>query len=180
MGAGTSKDTSQGPEHVFSASTPTRFSPNLISSLEDSPQSDSTRSTNLELKIQQRVSAELEKLAAQESERLKSTTKALSEEAPADESSPSLVGGILDSAEQKKKASLSHDSVAKEVEELRKKLAERRKVEHADAEVESARSKLVYCLRVNDRRPLDCWKEREEFKKAVGRLERDFVEKTIR
>ena len=66
----------------------------------------------------------------------------------------------------------------KEIEELRRKLAERKKVEKVDAEVQKAKDELVACLRLNDRRPLDCWREKEEFKRQVGRLEREFVKRT--
>ena len=83
-------------------------------------------------------------------------------------------------AEQERKAQLSHNSVSKEVEELRKKLAARKKLEELDPVVEKARGDLVQCLRLNDRRPLDCWEQREAFKREVGRLEKQFVEKTIR
>jgi MICOS complex subunit MIC19 len=41
--------------------------------------------------------------------------------------------------------------------------------------VEKARGELVGCLRLNDRRPLDCWREVEAFKREVGRLEEKFV-----
>lgn len=52
-------------------------------------------------------------------------------------------------------------------------------MEEADAGVEKAREGLVQCLRLNDRRPLDCWEEREAFKREVARLERQFVDKTL-
>lgn len=70
--------------------------------------------------------------------------------------------------------------MSKEIEELKRKLDGRKKVEKADGDVEKARDELVNCLRINDRRPLDCWEQREAFKREVGRLERGFVERTIR
>lgn len=63
---------------------------------------------------------------------------------------------------------------------MRKKLQERKKVEQLDPAVQKAKDELVTCLRMNDRRPLDCWKEKEAFKREVGRLEREFVDRTIR
>jgi altered-inheritance-of-mitochondria protein 13 len=75
---------------------------------------------------------------------------------------------------------MSRNSVTEEVEQLRQKLANRKKLEQVDAEVSKAKEAVVACLRTHDRRPLDCWKEIETFKKEVGRLEKDFVEKTIR
>jgi len=67
--------------------------------------------------------------------------------------------------------------VQKEIEVLRKKLQQRRLREDVvgDKAVEKAKKEVVTCLRVNDRRPLDCWKEVEAFKKEVGRLEKGFL-----
>jgi altered-inheritance-of-mitochondria protein 13 len=75
---------------------------------------------------------------------------------------------------------LSHESVSKEIAELKKKLDGRKRLEEVDAGVEKARGALVQCLRLNDRRPLDCWEEREAFKREVARLEKNFVDKTLR
>jgi altered-inheritance-of-mitochondria protein 13 len=85
-----------------------------------------------------------------------------------------------ESGEQRRKDKLSRVAVSKEVQDLQQKLAKRKKQEQMDPAVEAARDKLVQCLRLHDRRPLDCWDEREAFKKAVGRLEKEFVERTIR
>jgi altered-inheritance-of-mitochondria protein 13 len=70
--------------------------------------------------------------------------------------------------------------VSKEIAELKKKLEARKKLEQVDPAVEKAKEDVVACLRTNDRRPLDCWKEVETFRREVGRLEREFVEKTVR
>lgn len=67
----------------------------------------------------------------------------------------------------------------KEIDGLKKRLAERHKLIEVDKGVEKAKDSLVSCLRLNDRRPLDCWKEVESFKKEVGRLEGQFVDKVI-
>lgn len=85
-----------------------------------------------------------------------------------------------DTAEKERKAELSHSSVSQEIAELKKKLESRKKMEQPDPDVEKAKEELVQCLRMNDRRPLDCWKEREAFKREVGRLEREFVERAVR
>lgn len=74
----------------------------------------------------------------------------------------------------------SHDSVAKEIMDLKTKLEQRKKADKASPEVEKAKETMVQCLRMNDRRPLDCWQEVEQFKREVGRLERGFVEKVGR
>lgn len=53
----------------------------------------------------------------------------------------------------------------------------RKKIVDLDKDVTKAKDDVVTCLRLNDRRPLDCWKEVETFKAEVARLERAFVEK---
>lgn len=74
----------------------------------------------------------------------------------------------------------SHDSVQKEIMDLRQKLDARKKVEKVPQEVEKAKESLVQCLRTNDRRPLDCWQEVEQFKAEVGKLEKAFIQKAVR
>jgi MICOS complex subunit MIC19 len=49
-----------------------------------------------------------------------------------------------------------------------------------DKDVEKARDEVVRCLRVNDRRPLDCWQEAERFREEVRRVEEAWVEKVVR
>lgn len=69
--------------------------------------------------------------------------------------------------------------MSKEVEQLKQKLEARKKVREIPASVEAARGEVVRCLRENDRRPLDCWKEVEAFKDEVRRLEKDWVQKVV-
>jgi MICOS complex subunit MIC19 len=70
--------------------------------------------------------------------------------------------------------------VQNDVQELRKKLEQRKKLTDIDEGVEKAKSEVVRCLRDNDRRPLDCWKEVQTFKDEVRRLELSWVEKVVR
>lgn len=70
-------------------------------------------------------------------------------------------------------------TVSKEIEALRAKLQERRQLRELPDGVEAARSEVVRCLRENDRRPLDCWKEVENFKEQVRRVEKGWVDKVI-
>ncbi|KKK25290.1 hypothetical protein P175DRAFT_0503741 [Aspergillus ochraceoroseus IBT 24754] len=74
---------------------------------------------------------------------------------------------------------LSRETVNTEIEELRTKLAGRKKLAELDDGIEKAKADVVSCLRLNDRRPLDCWKEVAEFKKEVARLESAFVDKIV-
>lgn len=66
-----------------------------------------------------------------------------------------------------------------EIEQLRAKLEGRRKLVEVDENVERARNEVVTCLRLHDRRPLDCWKEVEGFKREVARLEEAFVDRVV-
>lgn len=68
-------------------------------------------------------------------------------------------------------------SVNKQVEDLRKKLEERKQVRALPEAVENARGSVVRCLTENDRRPLDCWQEVENFRTEVKKLESEWVNK---
>jgi altered-inheritance-of-mitochondria protein 13 len=150
------------------------------------PQTDSTRSRQQELQYQERLTAELEKLREQETQNFSKFSETLSGE-PEQPSEPSLIEKISDAtssnatlAEKQRQKEMTRNTVTEEVEQLRAKLANRKKLEQVDADVGKAKDAVIACLRTNDRRPLDCWQEIETFKKEVGRLEKQFVEKTIR
>ena len=85
------------------------------------------------------------------------------------------VPGLRDSADEQKRKAQSSQAVQKEIEALKKKLGERKILKDLPKEMELARESVVGCLRVNDRRPLDCWKEVEAFKREVRRMEEKFV-----
>lgn len=76
---------------------------------------------------------------------------------------------------------LSRASVQMEIEKLKEKLQKRQLKEDVvkDEGVNRAREQVVQCLRVNDRRPLDCWKEVEAFRREVGRLEGAFLGRVL-
>lgn len=48
-----------------------------------------------------------------------------------------------------------------------------------DEGVENARSKVLACLRTNDRKPLNCYEEVEAFRREVARLERVFLGRVL-
>lgn len=62
---------------------------------------------------------------------------------------------------------------------MRTKLEARKQVRSLPEAVEGARSEVIRCLRENDRRPLDCWQEVENFKAEVKKLEKGWVEKVV-
>ena len=73
----------------------------------------------------------------------------------------------------------SRDSVMSEIEQLRSRLDGRRKLTELDESVAKAKADVVGCLRLNDRRPLDCWKEVEAFKREVAKMEAAFVDRIV-
>ena len=75
---------------------------------------------------------------------------------------------------------LGREAVQNDVLELKRKLEKRKQVRDVDEGVEKAKSEVVRCLRENDRRPLDCWREVENFRQEVRRLEGAWVEKIVR
>ncbi|KAI5204035.1 hypothetical protein E4T42_04556 [Aureobasidium subglaciale] len=188
MGSGSSKP--QGSPYVFAADSPVSFSPSVVDSLQNSPETDSTRQRNLDLQIQQRVTAELERIREEEAKRLAQYTSTLTptSDDSSDSSSPSssdspsikdkISSALTPSSSQNKDR--SNDSVSKEVAELRSKLERRKNLDKTDVAVEKAKEGLVQCLRLNDRRPLDCWEQVETFKAEVAKLEAKFVDRALR
>lgn len=125
-------------------------------------QTDASRAKLVELQIQSRVADELKKIQQKETEALNLAHEKLSSAGPdknAEDQGP------------------SRSSVAKEVEALRTKLEARKAVRALPDSVEGARAEVVRCLRENDRRPLDCWQEVENFKIEVKKLEKGWVDK---
>ena len=96
---------------------------------------------------------------------------------------PSAPGGHdkLAKIEADKTRDLGRQSVQKEIEELKKRLGQRRLKDDIinDKGVEKAKGEVVRCLTIHDRKPLDCWQEVETFKKEVARLEKGFLGKII-
>ncbi|KAL2161211.1 hypothetical protein VTH06DRAFT_8431 [Thermothelomyces fergusii] len=172
MGSASSKPSDSVPQ-VWRGSSQTGVSQNLVEALEASNETDVSRLQALELHIQERVAAELKRLREQEAESLRAAQQKLSAEpAAADqeqggEQPPRQLGGP------------SRHEVAKAIQDLRAKLEERQKVRQLPETLESAKNDVVRCLRENDRRPLDCWREVEAFKEEVRKLEKNWVDKVV-
>ncbi|KAK4242018.1 hypothetical protein C8A03DRAFT_29759 [Achaetomium macrosporum] len=160
MGSSSSKPSNPAP-HVWKGPSQTGVSQNLVESLETSNETDVSRLQAQELQIQERVGAELKRLRAQEAEALREAQQKLSDDQDQQPSGP------------------SRQEVSKQIKDLTSKLEERRKVRQLPDSVESARNEVVRCLRENDRRPLDCWREVEAFKEEVRRLEKGWVDKVV-
>ncbi|KAK4172474.1 hypothetical protein QBC36DRAFT_304442 [Triangularia setosa] len=162
MGSSSSKPAAAAPQ-TWKAPGSTGLSTEFVQHLQSSPETDASRLQAIELEIQARVAAELKRLRDQESEALRTAQAKLAESTPAEDDS----------------SKTSH-TVSKEVQALQKKLGECKKIRSQLPEnLENARSEVVRCLRENDRRPLDCWKEVEAFKEEVRRVEKGWVEKVV-
>ena len=115
--------------------------------------------------MQARVAEELKKLETQESAALRAAYEraaAAAEQEPEPEAGP------------------SRHTVSKEVEALRARLEKRKQLRQLPESVEASRSRVLACLRENDRRPLNCWQEVENFKEEVRRLEKEWVDRIVR
>ena len=155
---------------IHPSQTPVHFAPEVVEALQASTETDSTRSKDLELHIQNRVAAELKRLDESTSKDLADLKGRVSAEGPA--SSPDEKSKGEDKAKD-----LGRQSVQKEIDVLKARLQSRKEREDVvnDKVVDRAKEDVIKCLRTNDRRPLDCWREVEVFKAEVGRLEKDFL-----
>lgn len=116
--------------------------------------------------MQARVAEELKKLEKGESAALKA---AYQKAAAEDEKK------LQDEADSK-----NRHTVSKEVEALRTRLDKRKQLRVLPDSVERARTGVLECLRDNDRRPLNCWQEVENFREEVRRLEKEWVDRVVR
>ncbi|EXJ66092.1 uncharacterized protein A1O5_10707 [Cladophialophora psammophila CBS 110553] len=189
MGAGQSKP-DESTKHVFTSDTPIQFSQELIDSLQASSETNSTRAKTLELHIAQRVAAELEKIRNHESSVLEEARKKIAESGEATSDSTSSDSSLLqisprgllpgsDSDEDKRRNAPSSQKVQQEIEKLKQTLGQRKTLREVPKEVENARQDVISCLRINDRKPLDCWKEVEIFKREVRKMEENYVSSVL-
>ncbi|KAI5803401.1 hypothetical protein DFH27DRAFT_555620 [Peziza echinospora] len=172
MGNNPSKPT----EHIFYGETPVQFSHNLVNTLEHSSETDSTRSKATDLHIAQLVNSELQRLQAREDEILNQLSN--SDLAPAESGSTgtSILSNFLPSSGQQEDP-LNRQSLQEKVEGLKRRLSSVPAPEERpeDPEIVNTRQAVVNCLRINDRRPLDCYAEIERFKGVARKREKEFV-----
>ena len=128
------------------------------------------------------MAAELERLSNEASKQLSDLSESISAtpDTTIDSTQHSSTGNITDTSskkESKQTQDLGRQSVQKEIDGLKQKLQKRKIKEEVagDKAVAAAKESVVRCLRNNDRRPLDCWREVEDFKREVGRLEKGFL-----
>ena len=79
--------------------------------------------------------------------------------------------------ESDKDSNINSIILEQDLEELRKQIEKRPKAMEEDSKVKAARSAVITCLRTNEKRPLNCYKEVEHFKESVKTLQRSFIQK---
>ncbi|KAJ6783848.1 hypothetical protein PWT90_08016 [Aphanocladium album] len=168
MGSSTSKPEQSG--YQWKASGTPGVSMPVLDSLQSSPETDASRAKLLETQIHARVAEELKKLQKREADALAAAHDKIAAAAGKD---------TKDGKDGEDNANPTRFTVGKEVDALRKKLEERKQVRALPEDVEKSRSVVIECLRTNDRRPLDCWQEVEDFKAEVKKLEKSWVDKVV-
>lgn len=154
-----SNQSSLSDQHVFQSGQG-QIGFNLMNSLQQSPESDTTRERLASLDVQKRVTDELQRLQNKEDQISKATDEQIAKEYGED-------------------SQIDRSSVARSISTLSQKLRNQSGSVDQSEVVKKAETAVVRCLRLNDRRPLDCWKEVEEFKREVTRLENTFVSKVV-
>lgn len=145
MGSSVSKSETK----VFTPKAPVDFSASFLSHLENSQESDYTRSQYTEKYIQERVTSELKKIEGDVVEKFQSTTRsALSEEGDDQVS-------VQSSNEKISNLTKAMEGCAKLVQV------------NVSSDIQFARESVVDCLKGNQGKPLNCWDEVEQFKKLV-------------
>lgn len=148
MGSAASKPEAK----VFTPSAPVDLSASFLAHLENSQESDYTRSQYTESYIQERVAKELTKLEAEAIEKFKKTA---SDSLLSDDGSKLLV-------------SSSNDKIEALTKSL-KDSAQKVKLEVPES-LQKSKQTVLQCLKDNAGKPLNCWDEVEQFKKLVHGL----------
>ncbi|SAM82008.1 uncharacterized protein UBRO_04270 [Ustilago bromivora] len=127
---------------------------------------DAARQTTLDTSIQQKIKSEIDRLRKEEAEVRFEIEKAIEKENLARESK-------YKGASEGKNSNV----LRQELDALRSKIDKYNKQKDVTnyAGVKEAQEKLVQCYKSKPERTLDCWKEAEEFKKAVAGAEKQFI-----
>ncbi|CAH6718640.1 MICOS complex subunit Mic19p [[Candida] jaroonii] len=145
--------TSKPEQKVFTPSAPIDFSASFLSQLENSKESDYSRSQYTEKYIQDRVQQELTKLERETILKFQDTVN----DSILPEDSKDLI-----SVEK------SNDKITS-LKKLMQENIELTKVE-VSKEITSSRDLVLKCLKDNEGRSLNCWEEVQKFKQLVKDL----------
>ncbi|KAJ9479119.1 hypothetical protein PHBOTO_002587 [Pseudozyma hubeiensis] len=174
MGAAASKQNtaaSTAPPAEDKQATPLQFGRSLLNQLDKSSIDavsgpDASRQATLDTSIQAKIKSELDRLRKEEADVRSEIEKAIEKENLAKESK-------YRGASEGKNSNV----LRQELEQLRGKIDKYNKQKDISnyAGVKEAQEKLVQCYKSQPERTLDCWKEAEEFKKAVANAEKKFI-----
>ncbi|KIM28872.1 hypothetical protein M408DRAFT_23518 [Serendipita vermifera MAFF 305830] len=151
-----------------------KFSPALLNQLSnnlDSANPSPEREEALDKHVRQRIQAEISKLQEEE-DVVKSALRAALEKENLDQSKTG------DDSDATNAGSRGTASLREDIEAVKKrveKYSQRRQL-GSDSAVEASRQAVVKCYRENPERPLDCWRQVEEFKQQVASIETKFVD----
>lgn len=177
MGAAASRQRDAGEAGVLfqSTSIPVSFSDRLAESIESGAsgalEGESSRALQIEALVQERVAAELAKLRDQERSKLAQATYDLGRQNLDREQKASKQGADLN-------AVILEQDLAELKRQVQRRTADGtadKVVSAQDKAVDAARSKVLSCLLKNPDRSLDCHAEVDEFKSAVGKLQKEFI-----
>ncbi|WWC71946.1 uncharacterized protein I206_105905 [Kwoniella pini CBS 10737] len=163
MGAAQSSQNVQ--DQVILPNEPTtsvEFSPSLISRLSSSSsndKSDNQTTNTTDEKIKKRLEIEIENLRLKENEILTKINKELEKE--------NL---------NKEKPGMSSEILSKDIEQIKLKVERLNQNKFNEGKgISDARKQVIGCYLNNPDKPLDCWKQVENFKTEVAKLEQAFV-----
>jgi len=120
------------------------------------------------------VAAELEKIHNHEATALEEIRKKIAAGDDTSEGS-SISSKLSSSLSSETPKSATSQKVQEEIEKLKQTLGQRKVLKELPKDLDTARQSVISCLRLNDRKPLDCYKEIETFKREVRKLEEGYV-----
>jgi len=173
---GATQSSQRADDEAAVGGTPIQFSREVVNDMTDSMIAAHPSSSSLDDRIRSQIKAEIQRLHDTEEEVQKEIATALAKEND-DIHSRAAAEQDTETAEEDEEETSSRvrNSVvlSGDIEEVRQKVdkfAERKGV--VDAQTSEAAGSLLSCYRQNSSKPLDCWKEVENFKTLVADTER--------
>lgn len=178
MGASQSKPDSD--EQVFRAETPIQFSEDVVNDLVDHTATPvpPERQSTLDAQIRSRIQAELQHLRQEEEAVREEIERALEKENLDRERA--MAGEAADAADGADEAGRVKSSAALmgDLEELRQKVErfQTRRALNEFPDVQAKSEAVVNCYKSHPTTTLDCWREVNEFKNSVAKVEQHYID----
>ncbi|EKM55821.1 uncharacterized protein PHACADRAFT_256713 [Phanerochaete carnosa HHB-10118-sp] len=179
MGASHSK--SESDEQVFRVETPIQFSEDVVNDLVDhsvSPAPSPERQSSIDAQIRSRIQAELQHLRQEEEHVREEIEHALEKENLDRERA--MAGEESDAVESEGETGRVRSSAALmgDLEELRQKVErfQTRRALHEFPEVQAKSEAVISCYKSHPTTTLDCWREVNEFKNSVAKVEQHYID----